>query len=141
MGDGERPWRPTTDGLVIRFRLTPKASANAIGAIEATAEGPAVKAKVRAVPADGAANAALERLVADWLDVPKSSVSLVSGGKSRIKSLAVRGEPCGLIAAAEALTGDVGAHPQGSGTKGSGTQGSGTQGSGTQGSGRSTTRD
>jgi uncharacterized protein YggU (UPF0235/DUF167 family) len=56
-----------------------------------TADGPAFKARVRAIPEDGAANAALERLVAEWLKVPKSAARLVSGGKSRVKSIAVDG--------------------------------------------------
>ena len=47
---------------------------------------------MRAVPANGAANTALAALLAKWLGVPKTSVDLVAGGKSRIKSLAVRGE-------------------------------------------------
>ncbi len=57
-----------------------------------TAEGPAFKARVRALPEDGAANAALEALAAKWLGVSKSSVRLVSGGKSRVKSLAIGGD-------------------------------------------------
>lgn len=92
----EMPWRQTSEGVVLRVRLTPKASRDGVEGIEATAEGPAVKARVRAVPSDGEANSAVAKLVADWLDVPKSAVTLVSGGKSRIKSLAIRGEPARL---------------------------------------------
>ena len=87
------PWKPVADGLLVRVRLTPKASRDTIEGIETTAEGAAIKARVRAIPADGAANAAVSALVAKWLGVPKSSVALVAGGKSRIKSLAIRGEP------------------------------------------------
>ena len=50
------------------------------------------KARVRALPEDGAANAALEALAAKWLGVPKSSVRLVCGGKSRVKSLVIGGD-------------------------------------------------
>lgn len=87
------PWRHAAACVIVRFRLTPKSSKDAIDGLETTAEGPAFKARVRAVPEDGAANAALEKLVAGWLDVPKSSVRLVSGAKSRIKSCAVEGGP------------------------------------------------
>jgi uncharacterized protein (TIGR00251 family) len=90
------PWRAIGDGLVVRIRLTPKSAKDAIEGIEATAEGAAVKARVRAVPSEGAANAALSALFAKWLGVPKANVALVAGGKSRIKSLAVRGEPAAL---------------------------------------------
>ena len=62
-----------------------------------TAEGQAFKARVRVVPEDGAANAALEKLAAEWLGIPKSSVSLISGAKSRVKSLSVSGDVTTLI--------------------------------------------
>lgn len=89
----ELPWKVTSDGLLLRVRLTPKASSEGIEGLENTAEGIAVKARVRAVPSDGEANAALTRLIAKWLDLPKSRVALVAGNKSRIKSLAISGEP------------------------------------------------
>lgn len=92
----DRAWRETADGIVLRVRLTPKSSKDAIDGVETTAEGPALKARVRAIPADGEANAAVTRLVADWLGVPKGAVALVAGGKSRIKSLAIRGEAAAL---------------------------------------------
>lgn len=89
----EQPWRTTAEGLVVRVRVTPKSGRDEIAGIETTAEGAALKARVRALPSEGEANAALARLLAAWLGVPKSSVTLVSGAKSRIKSLAIRGEP------------------------------------------------
>jgi uncharacterized protein YggU (UPF0235/DUF167 family) len=52
----------------------------------------ALAARVRAVPAEGEANAAVEKLIARWLDVPKSTVRVTAGGKSRIKSLTISGE-------------------------------------------------
>lgn len=96
MEKDDLPWRPIGDGLVVRIRLTPKSSRDTIEGIEDTAEGAAVRARVRAVPSDGAANAALSALFAKWLGIPKTDVALVAGGKSRIKSLAVRGEPVQL---------------------------------------------
>lgn len=92
----DRPWRTTADGVVLRVRLTPKSSKDGVDGLEHTAEGPAIKARVRAVPADGEANEAVARLVADWLGVAKSAVTLLAGGKSRVKSLAVRGEAAAL---------------------------------------------
>ena len=79
-------------GVIVRYRLTPKSSKDANDGVEVTSECPAFKARVRAVPEDGAANAALMRLAADWLGVPKSAVSLVSGPKSRVKTLAISGD-------------------------------------------------
>jgi uncharacterized protein YggU (UPF0235/DUF167 family) len=97
------PWRPDTRGLFLRVRVTPKASRDAIEGVDPTMDGPAVAARVRAVPEDGAANAAVERLVAEWLDVPRSSVTLVTGGKSRIKTLRVEGDGVRLARAAAQL--------------------------------------
>lgn len=77
--------------VIVRVRLTPKSSKDTIDGVETTAEGPALKARVRAVPADGEANAALIRLLADWLGVAKSGLRLVQGGKSRVKSIEITG--------------------------------------------------
>lgn len=98
-----RPWQVARDGLVIRVRVTPKSSRDDIEGIEETAQGPALKARVRAIPDKGQANAAVERLIADWLSVPKRDVVLDAGGKSRVKSLRVSGDAAALAARAEAL--------------------------------------
>ncbi len=50
-----------------------------------------MRARVTAPPVDGKANAALERLVANALGVPKSAVSVVSGARGREKTLAIEG--------------------------------------------------
>lgn len=75
----------------MRVRLTPKSSKDAVDGIVGTAEGPAFKARVRAVPADGEANAALIKLLADWLGLAKGSLRLAQGGKSRVKSVEITG--------------------------------------------------
>ncbi|MEZ5946530.1 MAG: DUF167 family protein [Hyphomonas sp.] len=50
-----------------------------------------LKVRVRALPEDGKANAAVEKLVAGWLGVPKSAVRVVTGGKTRLKGLEIDG--------------------------------------------------
>ena len=92
----------------MRVRLTPKSSIEGVGGVEPTAEGVAFSARVRAVPAEGAANAALERLVARWLDVPKSTVRVTQGAKSRVKSLTISGETGCLEALLRAKLGSAG---------------------------------
>ncbi len=92
----EAPWRATREGVVVRVRVTPKSSREGVDGLEATADGAALKVRVRAVPEDGAANTAVTALLAKWLGLPKSSVELVAGGKSRVKTLAVRGDPADL---------------------------------------------
>ena len=51
-----------------------------------------LKARVRAVPEAGRANEALETLIAKWLGVPPSTVTVAHGGKSRLKQVAVTGD-------------------------------------------------
>jgi uncharacterized protein YggU (UPF0235/DUF167 family) len=48
------------------------------------------------VPENGAANRALERLVAKALDVPASAVSIIAGGTARLKTLRIVGDPAAL---------------------------------------------
>lgn len=64
-----------------------------------------LKARVRAVPENGAANQALQRLVAKALGVPASAVSVVAGDTSRLKTLRIEGEPAVLARGIEALSG------------------------------------
>jgi uncharacterized protein YggU (UPF0235/DUF167 family) len=106
MRAADLPWRRAKDHLVLRVRLTPRASRETVEGLTDTAEGPAIAIRVRATPEAGAANAALEALLADWLDVPKRSVTVVTGTKSRVKGVAIAGDPGALAAriAAELAT-------------------------------------
>ncbi len=47
--------------------------------------------RVTAPPIGGRANAALERLLADAVGVPKSAVRVVSGARAREKTVAIEG--------------------------------------------------
>lgn len=91
MSPDRQAWSVAADGLRVRIRLTPKSSRDEISGLEETSEGPALKARVRAVPEDGKANGAIVETLAKWLGVPKSRVSLTAGAKSRIKTLHVAG--------------------------------------------------
>ena len=51
-----------------------------------------LKARVRALPEAGRANAALETLIARWLGVSPSTVAVAHGGKSRLKQIALSGD-------------------------------------------------
>jgi uncharacterized protein YggU (UPF0235/DUF167 family) len=52
-----------------------------------------VQVRVRAVPDEGKANAAVQAVVARWLGVPSSTVTLARGHKSRVKTLEIAGNP------------------------------------------------
>lgn len=81
------------------LRLTPGSSRDAVEGVEAVQGGSAIRARVRAKPDKGKANAAAARLLAKWLGVPPSTVSLKSGGTSRLKSFEVAGDTAALEAA------------------------------------------
>lgn len=74
-------------GTLIRVRVQPKASREAISG---TAE--AIKVALTAPPVEGEANAALLALLAKRLKVAKSTLTLVSGEKSREKAVLVPGK-------------------------------------------------
>ena len=61
------------------------------------------KARVRALPADGEANAAVTRLLAGALDVSRSAVSLVSGAQGRTKLFRIEGDSAALASRLEAI--------------------------------------
>ena len=100
----DRPFRLREDGLDLHVRLTPKSSADAVEGIATSADGRShVKARVRAVPEKGAANAALEKLLARTLGVPASAVAVVAGGTARLKTVRIAGDPAALARTVEDL--------------------------------------
>ncbi len=93
------PFEADAAGIRLRVRLTPRGGRDALEGIAALADGSAVlKARVRAAPEKGVANAALEKLIARALGVPKSSVSVVTGETARTKMVRVAGDREGLAA-------------------------------------------
>lgn len=104
MGGAEpaKAYRRTAGGIAIAVRLTAKAARDAVEGVETRGGRTVLKARVRAAPEKGAANAALAALVAGWLGVPRRSAAVVSGRASRLKTLAVTGEAAVLAARLEA---------------------------------------
>ena len=97
-------WARAPDGLIVSIRLTPKGGRDAIDGAETLADGRAVlKVRVRSAPSEGAANAALARVLAKALGVPPSSVEIVRGATSRIKQVKIVGASAMLTAALEKI--------------------------------------
>ena len=71
----------------LQVRLQPKASRNAVVGIQQDY----LKIALCAPPVDGAANKALCEYLAKLLGIAKSSVVLISGEKSRNKTVAIYG--------------------------------------------------
>jgi uncharacterized protein (TIGR00251 family) len=103
---GARPWAAAAGGLVIDVRLTPKGGRDAFDGIAALADGRAVlKARVRAAPHEGAANAALVRLIAKAAGVAAGRVAIVAGATARVKRVTIAGNARSLAAALEPASG------------------------------------
>jgi len=100
----DEPWRATLDGIVVACRLTPKGGRDAIDGVARLSDGTSVLlARVRSGPENGRANEALCALLAAKLDAHASRVRVTAGRKSRVKQIAVTGDPTALIARLRAL--------------------------------------
>ena len=88
------PWRYSTEGISVALRVTPRGGRDNIDGIETLANGRTViKVRVRAVAEGGEANRAVTELLAKALGVPKARVKILSGATSRLKQVAVDGDP------------------------------------------------
>jgi uncharacterized protein YggU (UPF0235/DUF167 family) len=100
--------RQVRDGIELFVRLTPRGGADAVEGIETAADGRGhIKARVRAAPDKGAANATLETLIARWLAVPAGSVAVAAGFTARLKTVRVSGDPGSLTDRLSASTGST----------------------------------
>ena len=81
------PIRDTPSGATFAIRVHPRAKRDAI-----TGEvGDALKLALTAPPVEGRANQACIALLAEMLDVPRSSITIAAGQSSRNKVIQVRG--------------------------------------------------
>jgi uncharacterized protein (TIGR00251 family) len=99
------PWRYSTDGISVALRVTPRGGRDDIDGLERLADGrTVVKVRVRAIADGGEANRAVTELLAKALGVPKAKVRILSGTTSRLKQIAVDGDPARLGEALRELT-------------------------------------
>jgi uncharacterized protein len=78
---------PSSEGVIVNIRVTPRASRNAIQGLFQDA----LKIRLQAPPVEGKANEALVRFLADALDVPQRAVAILSGDTGRNKRVLIRG--------------------------------------------------
>jgi uncharacterized protein (TIGR00251 family) len=91
------PWRLSADGISVALRVTPRGGRDDIDGIDTMADGrTVVKVRVRAIADGGEANRAVTELIARRLGVPKRAVRVLSGATSRLKQLAIAGDPTQL---------------------------------------------
>ena len=100
-----KPWTQLADGVALDVRLTPRSARDAIESMERLADGRSVlKARVRAAPVEGEANAALQRLIAKELGIAPGRIALTAGTSARLKRLRISGDARELMARLERLT-------------------------------------
>ena len=91
------PWRYSTGGVSVALRVTPRGGRDDIDGLETLADGRVVvKVRVRAIADGGEANRAVTELMAKALGVPKAKVRILSGTTSRLKQIAIDGDPVRL---------------------------------------------
>lgn len=86
------PWnelrlRLRADGLEVALHIQPRARRSEVAGLF----NGALKLKITAPPADGAANRAIVEFVAARLHIPRSRIRIVSGAKSREKVVRIEG--------------------------------------------------
>ncbi|PSM19177.1 DUF167 family protein [Nitratireductor sp. StC3] len=97
-------FRASGETIELVVRLTPRGGMDALDGIGRDDAGRAfLKARVRAVPEKGAANAALERLLAKRLGVAPSRIDIVAGATARLKTVRIAGAGADLLDALRAL--------------------------------------
>jgi uncharacterized protein (TIGR00251 family) len=98
-------WRYSTQGVSIALRVTPRGGRDEVDGLETLANGrTVVKVRVRAIAEGGEANRAVVELLAKALGVPKARIRVLSGATSRLKQIAVDGDPARLGEALRKLT-------------------------------------
>ena len=92
------------DGILsFRLRLTPKGGRDAIEGWVQGGDGDYLKARVAAPPEDGKANAALLALLAQSLDIAKSTIKIRRGASARLKTIEISPATPAMAARLEAM--------------------------------------
>jgi len=78
---------PTSAGSAFAARVTPRAGRSGIAGVREDT----LLVRLAAAPVDGAANDELIEVLAEAFDVPKRSIRIVSGARSRTKRVEVAG--------------------------------------------------
>ncbi|TSA10009.1 MAG: YggU family protein [Deltaproteobacteria bacterium] len=98
--------QPSTDGVLLRVYVQPKASREGIAGYHGDAL--TLKIRLKAPPVEGEANAACIRFLASLFGLPQTNLSIKTGHKSRLKLIEMEGvsieEVKKVIAAQPALS-------------------------------------
>jgi len=75
------------EGVVLDIRVIPRASRPGLAGIRDDA----LLLRLNAAPVDGAANAEVVDILSDLLGIPRRAVTILAGGRSRLKRVRVEG--------------------------------------------------
>lgn len=79
------PLKQTTKGITFSIKVQPRARKNAItGRV-----GDALKLSLTAPPVEGKANQAVIDFLAEFFDIPRSSITIANGATSRLKLIRI----------------------------------------------------
>jgi uncharacterized protein (TIGR00251 family) len=95
-----RPTPRSDNGELIDVRVVPRAGRSGVAGVR---DG-ALLVRLAAAPVDGAANAELIAVLADALHLPKRSIQIVSGDRSRAKRVRIDGMTPAAVRAALGLS-------------------------------------
>ncbi len=92
------------DGVHLAIKVVPRAGATRVeGVVDDV-----LRVRLAAAPVDGEANAALVLVLAAWLGVPRSSVSILRGDRSKLKVVRLAGAPKEIASALEKALANLG---------------------------------
>lgn len=82
-----------TSVLRLTVRVIPRGGADRVEDVSQSPSGDLfLTVRVKALPEAGQANAAVEKLLAEFLSLPRSHIQLTRGAKSRLKIFSITGD-------------------------------------------------
>ena len=79
--------KETEEGIVFQIHVVPRSAKSEFAGVQ----GDAVKLKIAAPPVEGQANAECIRFLSDILGIKKKQIKILSGHKSKKKTVAIEG--------------------------------------------------
>ncbi|MGO9136245.1 MAG: DUF167 domain-containing protein [Syntrophales bacterium] len=79
--------KETEDGIILQVHVVPRSAKSEFAGVQ----GDALKLKITAPPVEGQANAECIRFLSDILRIKKKQVKILSGHRSKKKTIAIEG--------------------------------------------------
>ncbi len=96
------PYKVIDEGIKLHILVSPKAQRDEVKGSEVVCDDrkgeiELLRVSVRAIADKGLANKAVLKVISKWLNVPKSTVILLTGSKSRHKTVLIEGDGQNLM--------------------------------------------